>query len=95
MGRRDYLEAGLTLSRPDWGKTPEELFQMGLNHATGRNATFNLVAAHKWFSIAAVRGSSRARSFRSELARELSRADLRKAQREARAWLKQHPEPAR
>lgn len=90
MGRRDYLEAGLTLSPPDISKTPEELFQMGLNHATGRNAAYNLVAAHKWFSIAAVRGSQRAKNFRSELARELSKADLRKAQREARTWLKRH-----
>ena len=90
MGRRDYLEAGLTLHPTDIAPTPDELFQRGLAHATGRNAPYNLVAAHKWFSIAALHGSRRAKHFRTELARELSRAELRKAQREARAWLKRH-----
>lgn len=90
MGRRDYFEGGLTQSISGPVQSAEELFQLGLNYATGRNAAYNLVTAHKWFSIAAMRGSKRAKSLRTEIASELSKAELRKAQRDARGWLKRN-----
>ena len=33
------------------------LFQLGVMYATGREVQMNLVEAHKWFNIAATRGS--------------------------------------
>ena len=90
MGRRDYFEGGLTQSVTGPVQSADELFQLGLNYATGRQVTYNLVTAHKWLSIAAMQGSKRARRLRTEIAGELTRAELRKAQRDARSWLKRN-----
>jgi len=68
----------------------ETLLQMGLIYATGRDVEQDLVAAHKWFNLAAHRGSRLARQYRMEIAAELSRAELREAQRQAREWLSLH-----
>src|SRR5690554_2736381 len=38
----------------------EILLQMGMMYATGRDCEIDLVAAHKWFNIAAIKGSNRA-----------------------------------
>lgn len=68
----------------------ETLLQMGLIYATGRDVEQDLVAAHKWFNLAALRGSREARLYRMEVAAELSRVELREAQRQAREWLSLH-----
>jgi TPR repeat protein len=68
----------------------ETLLQMGLTYATGRDVEQNLIAAHKWFNLAALRGSQLARQYRTEIAAELTRAELREAQRQAREWLSLH-----
>ena len=68
----------------------EALLHMGLSYSTGRNGEPDLVAAHKWFNLAALKGSSRAKTYRMEIASELSRKDLRQAQRQAREWLRSH-----
>lgn len=63
------------------------LFQLGVMYATGRTVPLDLVAAHKWFNLAAHRGSTEAARYRRELAAEMSAADVAAAQREAREWL--------
>ena len=68
----------------------EALLNMGLSYSTGRNGEPDLVAAHKWFNLAALKGSCRAKTYRMEIASELSRKDLRQAQRQAREWLRSH-----
>lgn len=68
----------------------EALLNMGLSYSTGRDVETDLVAAHKWFNLAALKGSNRARSYRMEIAAELSRKELRSAQRQAREWLRKH-----
>ncbi len=90
MGRRDYFAGGMTQPVSGAVQSAEELFQLGLSYATGRNGNYNLVSAHKWFSIAALCGSTRAKRFRAEIASELTKAELRKAQRDARNWLKRN-----
>ncbi len=68
----------------------ETLLQMGLSYSTGRDVEPDLVAAHKWFNLAALKGSRRAKAYRREIATELSRSQLRTAQRQAREWLRKH-----
>jgi TPR repeat protein len=68
----------------------EALLSLGLMYSTGRSVEPNLVEAHKWFNIAALRGSAEAAALRSEIAREMSRADIADAQRKARDWLSAH-----
>ena len=68
----------------------EILFEMGLAAAAGRDRAMNLIEAHKWFNIAAIKGSVRAAALRAEVAETMSKADLAKALREARQWMTQH-----
>jgi TPR repeat protein len=68
----------------------ETLLALGLMYSIGRSVEPNLVEAHKWFNIAALRGSPEAAARRSEIAREMSRADIADAQRRARDWLSAH-----
>jgi TPR repeat protein len=67
--------------------TPDALFELGMLYATGRDVVADLVAAHKWFNIAAARGNVAARTRRVEIAREMSGDEIAEAQRQAREWL--------
>lgn len=71
-------------------QAPEMLYELGLMYAAGRDGEEDLIAAHKWFNIAAFRGVMLARARREEIAEEMSRAQIAKAQREAREWLNSH-----
>ena len=66
---------------------PDLLFERGLYWASGRSGLVDLVAAHKWFNLAAMRGSSDAGRLRRELADQMSESEIAQAQRAARAWL--------
>ena len=69
---------------------PDVLFERGLYWASGRSGVVNLVAAHKWFNLAALKGRSDAISMRREVAEMMSDAEIAAAQREARAWMTAH-----
>jgi len=66
---------------------PDVLFERGLYWASGRSGVVNLVAAHKWFNLAATKGRADAIALRREIAAMMSEAEIAKAQREARAWI--------
>ena len=66
------------------------LFNMGLMYATGRDCETDLVAAHKWFNIAAIKGSDRAAELRAELANTMSKMEIATALRSAREWMTTH-----
>ena len=68
----------------------EVLFELGLMYATGRDGEEDMVAAHKWFNIAAFRGYELAKSRREEIAEVMTREQIAKAQRAAREWLTEH-----
>ena len=70
--------------------TAEALFDLGLACSTGRDVDQDLINAHKWFNLAALKGSSAAREYRGEVARELSSGQVAEAQRRAREWLQMH-----
>jgi uncharacterized protein len=69
---------------------PDLLFERGLYWASGRSGVVNLVAAHKWFNLAAVKGRTDAAVMRREIAAMMSEAEIATAQREARAWMTAH-----
>lgn len=66
------------------------LFDLGVLYSSGRNGLIDLVAAHKWFNLAALRGRVDAISLRQEVAGQMSDAEIALAQREARAWMTKH-----
>jgi hypothetical protein len=69
---------------------PDVLFERGLYWASGRSGVVNLVAAHKWFNLAALKGCRDAIAMRREVAEQMSNAEIATAQREARAWMSSH-----
>jgi uncharacterized protein len=68
----------------------DSFFQLGMMYSIGRSGPVDLVAAHKWFNIAALRGNRDAIRLRQEVADQMSEQDIAAAQREARAWLTAH-----
>jgi uncharacterized protein len=47
----------------------------------------DLVQAHKWFNLAALRGNERGQECRAEIADDMTAREIAEAQRQARAWL--------
>lgn len=88
MARFEMLEAGFGAM----GTTAQAdiLFELGMMYATGRDCETDVVAAHKWFNIAAIKGSARAAELRSELSVAMSKIEIAKALREAREWMTMH-----
>jgi TPR repeat protein len=72
------------------GAIPDLLFERGLYWASGRSGVVNLVAAHKWFNLAALKGRADAIQQRREVAEMMSEVEIAMAQREARAWITTH-----
>ncbi|MET3586118.1 TPR repeat protein [Pseudorhizobium tarimense] len=73
------------------GESRAEAFcNMGLMYATGRGCAVDLVSAHKWLNIAAIKGSDRAAELRQDLAQTMSKAELAAALRAAREWMTMH-----
>jgi uncharacterized protein len=64
------------------------LFELGMMYSVGRDAPVDLVAAHKWFNLAAVKGNTEAIRLRREIASQMSDAEIAAAQRAARDWLR-------
>ena len=73
--------------------TADTMFELGMMYASGREVPVDLITAHKWFNIAAMKGNADAARMRREIAAEMSDAEIGQAQRAARDWLKAHPEP--
>jgi hypothetical protein len=66
------------------------LFERGLYWASGRCGLVDLVAAHKWFNLAALKGRKDAIALRQEVAGQMSESEISAAQRDARAWVSAH-----
>jgi uncharacterized protein len=84
-------ESDLETKAADVSGEPTEdagaLYILGTRYSIGRDVEQDLIAAHKWFNLAAMMGHEEARISRAELAREMSSSDIAEAQRQARAWL--------
>jgi TPR repeat protein len=68
----------------------EMLFELGMTYSVGRDMPVDLIAAHKWFNLAAVKGNIEAIRLRREVANQMSDVDIAAAQRAARDWLRSH-----
>jgi hypothetical protein len=67
-------------------------YELGMMYSAGREVPIDMVSAHKWFNIAAMRGHKDATALRREIAAQMSDREIGLAQRAARDWLKEHPE---
>ena len=67
---------------------PEAYYELGVVYSTGASgAIIDLIEAHKWFNLAAVRGHQAAQCCRAEVADEMTAREIAEAQTRARAWL--------
>jgi TPR repeat protein len=75
------------------GESPADavtFFELGMMYSIGRSVPIDYVSAHKWFNLAAMRGSADAIRLRREIAGQMSDDEIAAAQRAARSWLKAH-----
>jgi hypothetical protein len=72
------------------GGTPDALYQLGLMYCVGRDVELDLVEAHKWFNLAALRGNADAKRYRLEIALDMTKIQIVRAQRMAREWIATH-----
>lgn len=91
MARMDTGIEGMELGAQTG--TPDALFELGLLYATGLDVPVDLVTAHKWFNLAAMRGNHAALDYRKDIASEMSSAEIAEAQRQAREWLATEKSP--
>ena len=83
-------------SKSEW-KSParldddgREFLRLGMSCTTGAEVLVDLVSAHKWFNLAAMRGNKDAIGLRREIAAEMTTAQITAAQRAARDWITRH-----
>ena len=72
------------------GGAVDALFELGIMYSTGREVGVDLIVAHKFFNLAAMRGNEAAKRYRMELAREMDKRQIAEAQKLAREWLRAH-----
>jgi TPR repeat protein len=70
------------------------LFELGMMYSVGRDVPVDLVSAHKWFNLAAMKGNIDAIRLRREVADQMSDVEIAGAQRAARDWLRGSHETA-
>ena len=69
------------------------LFELSLQYANGEGVETDFVLAHTLLNIAASRGCERSIEYRKELAYDMSKEEISKAQKAARELLFGNPPP--
>lgn len=77
--------AGVDPATADLADRPPR--ELGMLYAAGRVVPRDLVAAHMWLNIAALKGDREAARQRQEIAGEMSKDEIARALSGARAWL--------
>ena len=66
----------------------DALYDLGMAYSSGSGGIeVDLIAAHKWFNLAALNGSEAATMRRADISDEMTAREIAEAQRQARAWL--------
>ena len=69
-------------------ESAEACFDLGVAYSCGTGGkSVDLVEAHKWFNLAALRGNEEGQAMRAEIAEEMTAREIAEAQRQARAWI--------
>lgn len=83
----DVKKTEIVDTDPPRNSDADALFVLGMRYSTGRGVDHDLVAAHKWFNLAAMMGHEGALDARAEMAAEMTAAQIAEAQKLARDWL--------
>ena len=66
----------------------DALYELGVAYSTGTHGLeVDLIEAHKWFNLAAVKGHEEAAWCRADVSEEMTAREIAEAQRRAREWL--------
>ncbi len=87
MARFEILDAR-TAPLGEGPAAADMLFELGMMYSVGRDAPVDVISAHKWFNLAAMKGNLEAIRLRREIADQMSAGEIAVAQRAARDWLK-------
>ncbi|MGE3147700.1 MAG: SEL1-like repeat protein [Pseudorhodoplanes sp.] len=89
MARYELIESDLA-TLGEGQVTTDVFYDLGMKYSVGLSVPVDLVSAHKWFNLAAMRGNKDAVELRREVAAQMSGTEIAAAQRAARAWLSAH-----
>ena len=87
MARFEFLDSNAA-PLGEGAAAGDMLFELGMMYSVGRDVPVDLVSAHKWFNLAAVKGNSEAIRLRREVADQMSEGEIAAAQRAARNWIR-------
>ena len=63
-------------------------YELGVIYSTGSEGVdVDLIEAHKWFNLAALKGSEEGMMCRADISDDMTAREIAEAQRQARAWL--------
>ena len=93
MARFEILDSNMA-PLGEGAASADMLFELGIMYSAGREVPVDLVAAHKWFNLAAMKGNAEAVQQRREIAEQMSDREIAAAQRAARDWLYERGRPA-
>ena len=66
----------------------EAAYELGMVYSSGAaGIDVDLIEAHKWFNIAALKGNAHAPYMRAEIAEDMTAREIIEAQKQARSWL--------
>jgi len=92
MARFEILDSDMA-PLGEGAASADMLYELGIMYSVGREAPVDLVAAHKWFNLAAMKGNAEAIRLRREVADQMSDREIAAAQRAARDWLSDSRRP--
>ena len=93
MARFEFLDSNAA-PLGEGAAAGDMLFELGMMYSVGRDVPVDLISAHKWFNLAAMKGNDDAVRLRREVATQMSDVEIATAQRAARDWLRGHSEIA-
>jgi len=88
---QNYTEAAKWNRRTAEGGEADAQNNLGAMYANGHGVPQDYVRAHMWFSLAAAQDIQAANENRGFIAKQMTSADLSRAERMALAWRKKHP----
>ena len=89
MARQEFSSRDMVEMAAQGGAS-DALFELGLMYCSGREVGLDMVQAHKWFNLAAMRGNDEAKRYRLEISNEMTKAQIAHAQKLAREWSRLH-----